>query len=167
MRLFHQEANNLAVLTGIKNKTLSRFLKKFDINLINNKELDPWIHNHIRRDTIAAVSDYQEFDLQQESSITQPLIEETNPSEFFTSKHGKAILIRLKKNGHVFSRELIKQYFDNLNPKVFRWARMIDLIARDLGLNFVQYNTYQEQENDMLNKIELLHSEYLLQRNKK
>jgi hypothetical protein len=86
--------------------------------------------------------------------------ESRRAEDFFSSKHGKAIFNLLNQNGKVFNRELVKQYLDELNSSDILWARMVDFISSDLGLNPSNYNTYNEQEADMIDAIEKLYREY-------
>jgi hypothetical protein len=159
MRLNNTEVNNLAIYTGVKTDALSRFIRKYNLN-VTKLEKDVMKYKRIRLDLAAAISGYDNNDLAQDIARKYSLEESRRATEFFESKHGKAIFNLLKRNGKVFNREMVQQYFDKLNTNDLKWSRIMDFIASDLGLNYAIYSTFEEQERDMLDAIEKLYNQY-------
>jgi hypothetical protein len=159
MRLHNQEKNNLAIYTGIRKASLSKFVRKYNLD-IDKLTKNVMKYKNVRKDLVAAVSGYDENPLAQEFIDKYSLDEGRRADEFFTTKHGKAIFNLLKRNGKEFSKDLISQYFDKLNIDDYRWAKIMDRVCFELGLNYANYNTYAEQEVDMINAIEKLYREY-------
>ena len=159
MRLNNTEINNLAIYTGVKTDALSRFIRKYNLN-VTNLERDVMKYKRIRLDLAAAISGYDDNEIAQDIVRKYSLDESRRATEFFDSKHGKAIFNLLKRNGKVFNRELVVQYFDQLNTNDLKWSRLMDFIASDLGLNYAIYSTFEEQERDMLDAIEKLYNQY-------
>jgi hypothetical protein len=79
---------------------------------------------------------------------------------FFSSSHGKAILDILNKNGKVFSSELVSEYFGELEQNDIKWARKMDVIANNLGLNNTAFETYKHMEEAMLDVIKMLYIQF-------
>jgi hypothetical protein len=159
MRLNNTETNNLAIYTGVKTDALSRFIRKYNLN-VAKLEKDVMKYKRIRLDLASAISGYDDNELAQDIARKYSLDESRRATEFFDSKHGKTIFNLLKRNGKVFNRELVQQYFDQLNTNDLKWNRLMDFIASDLGLNYAIYNTFEEQERDMLDAIEKLYNLY-------
>lgn len=159
MRLNKTEINNLAVYTGIKTDALRRFTNKYNLD-IRKLERDVTKYKRIRLDLAAAVSGYDDNEIAQQIQAKYSLDESRRSNDFFASAHGKAIYNLLKRNGKVFNQDLVKAYFDKLNTNDLKWARIMDFIASDLGLNHAEYNTFGEQEVAMLDAIETLFSQY-------
>jgi hypothetical protein len=159
MRLNNTEINNLAIYTGVKTDALSRFIRKYNLN-VAKLEKDVMKFKRIRLDLAAAISGYDDNELAQYIARKYSLDESRRATEFFSSKHGKAIFNLLKRNGKVFNRELVQQYFDKLNTNDLKWSRLMDFIASYLGVNYAIYNTFEEQERDMLDTIEKLYDQY-------
>lgn len=159
MRLHNQELNNLAVYTGVRYDALKRFIKKYNLD-VAKLERNVTKFKNVRKDLAAAVSGYENNDLAQEFAQESGLDESRRAVEFFTSKHGKSILNQLKRNGNEFNRDVVLQYFDKLNTDDYKWARIMDFIAADLGLNINAYDTFQDQERDMVIAIEKLYNDH-------
>lgn len=166
MRLHNQELNNLAVYTGVRYDALKRFIKKYNLD-IAKLERNVTKFKNVRKDLAAAVSGYEDNDLAQGFAQEYGLDESRRDGEFFTSKHGKSILNQLKRNGNEFNRDVVLQYFDKLNTDDYKWARIMDFIAADLGLNIHAYDTFQDQERDMVIAIEKLFNDYKAMNNGK
>ena len=159
MRLHNQELNNLAVYTGVRYDALKRFIRKYNLD-VAKLERNVTRFKNVRKDLAAAVSGYENNDLAQGFAQEYGLDESRRAGEFFTSKHGKTILNQLKRNGKEFNRDVVLQYFDKLNTDDYKWARIMDFIAADLGLNVNAYETFQDQANDMVKTIEILYEAY-------
>lgn len=159
MRLNKTEINNLAVYTGIKTDALRRFINKYNLD-ITKLERDVTKYKRIRLDLAAAVSGYDDNEIAQQIQAKYSLDESRRAIDFFNSTYGKAILNILKQNEKEFNREMVRQYLDKLNTNDLKWARIMDFIASDLGLNHAEYNTFGEQEVAMLDAIETLFSQY-------
>ncbi len=159
MRLNNTSTNNLAIYTGVKTDALSRFIRKYNLN-VTNLERDVMKYKRIRLDLAAAISGYDDNEIAQDIALKYSLHESRRATEFFESKHGKAIFNLLKRNGKLFNRELVQQYFDKLNTNDLKWSRLMDFIASDLGLNYAIYSTFEEQEREMLDAIEKLYNQY-------
>lgn len=155
-----QAINNMAVFTGVRTAALSRFIRKYNLDV---EKLSQAVmkYKNIRKDLSAAVSGYDNNELAQEIKAKYSLDENRRASEFFNSTHGKAILNILKRNGKEFNREMVRQYLDKLNTNDLKWARMMDFIASDLGLITSTFNTFRDQEEAMLHVIESLYYEYI------
>jgi hypothetical protein len=143
----------------VKTNALSRFIRKYNLN-VAKLENDVMRYKRIRLDLASAISGYDDNELAQDIARKYSLEESRRSTEFFDSKHGKAIYNLLKRNGKIFNRELVQQYFDKLNTNDLKWGRIMDFIASDLGLNYAIYSTFEEQERDMLDAIEKLYSQY-------
>lgn len=155
-----QAINNMAVFTGVRTAALSRFIRKYNLNV---EKLSQAVlkYKNIRKDLSAAVSGYDDNELAQEIKAKYSLDESRRANEFFTSAHGNAIYNLLNRNGKEFDRDLVKAYLDKLNINDLKWARMMDFIASDLGLITSAFNTYGDQEEAMLHVIESLYYEYI------
>lgn len=155
----NQKLNNMAVFTGIRTAALRKFINKYNLDVVK-LEKDVIKFRRIRKDLASAVSGYDDNEIAQQIQAKYSLDESRRANEFFDSVHGKAILNLLKRNGKVFNRDLVKIYLDKLNTNDLKWARTMDFIASDLGLNHTAYNTFAEQEVAMLDAIETLFSQY-------
>jgi hypothetical protein len=160
MRLNNASTNNLAIYSGVKTNALGKFVKKYNLN-VPELEKDVMKYRRIRLELASAVSGYEDNEIVQESKAIDSLDESRRATEFFDSKHGKIIYKLLKKNGKAFDRELVQQYLDKLENNDLKWARIMDHIASDLGLNYASYNTFGEQEGAMLDAIEKLYHQHL------
>jgi hypothetical protein len=159
MRLNNASTNNLAIYSGVKTNALGKFVKKYNLN-VPELEKDVMKYRRIRLELASAVSGYEDNEIVQESKAIDSLDESRRATEFFDSKHGKIIYKLLKKNGKAFDRDLVQQYLDQLESNDLKWARIMDLIASDLGLNYASYGTFEAQEKDMLDAIEKLYNQY-------
>lgn len=154
-----QAINNLAVYTGIRTAALRQFIRKYNLD-VPKLERNVMKYKNVRKDLAAAISGYDNNELVGKIVSDYGLEESRRADDFFTSKHGSTILKLLKRNGNAFSNDLVKQYLDGLNTDDYKWARIMDLIGTDLGLNIAMYSTYEEQEKDMLDAIEKLYNQY-------
>jgi hypothetical protein len=159
MRLHNQEMNNLAVYTGVNTDMLRKFIRKYNLD-IAMLERDVTKYKKSRLDLASAISGYEDNELSQEIKAKYSLDESRRANEFFETKHGKAIFNLLKRNRKVFNRDLVKQYLDKLNTNDLKWARIMDHIASDLGLNYSEYKTFTEQEEAMLDVLGTLYYQH-------
>jgi len=151
--------DTIATYSGTRASAISGFIRKHQLNaeklaadIVKNKTL--------RKDLSSALSGYSDNELATTIVQKYKIVENRRADDFFSYKHGKAIFNLLNQNGKVFNREVVKQYLDELNSSDILWARMVDFISSDLGLNPSNYNTYNEQEADMIDAIEKLYREY-------
>jgi hypothetical protein len=81
-------------------------------------------------------------------------------TDFFgDSKYGKAIH---KLLGGKWDSRKVQKFFDKLGDgNDVSWARMMDFIAGDLGLNIRSYTTVSKMEKDMITKMESLYTDFL------
>jgi hypothetical protein len=156
-----QAINNLAVYTGVRTVALRQFIRKYNLD-VTKLERNVMKYKNVRKDLAAAISGYENNELVGKIVSNYGLEENRRANDFFTSKHGNTILKLLKRNGNTFSNDLVKQYLDGLNTDDYKWARIMDFIGTDLGLNIAIYSTYEEQEKDMLEAIEKLYNQYTL-----
>lgn len=159
MRLNNTEINNLAVYTGVKTDALKKFINKYNLDVAKLNR-DVMKYKRVRLDLVTAVSGYDNNETAQELVSIYRLDEGKRANEFFATIHGKAIFNLLKRNGKKFNRELVAKYLDGLNTNDLKWARIMELIASNLGLNNKAYTTFKEQESAMLDAIERLYQEY-------
>jgi hypothetical protein len=154
-----QAINNLAVYTGVRTAALRQFIRKYNLD-VPKLERNVMKYKNVRKDLAAAISGYENNELVGKIVSNYGLEENRRANDFFSSKHGNAILKLLKRNGNAFSNDLVKQYLDGLNTDDYKWARIMDFIGTDLGLNIAMYSTYEGQEKDMLDAIEKLYNQY-------
>jgi hypothetical protein len=154
-----QAINNMAVFTGVKTAALRQFIKKYQLD-VPKLERNVMKYKNVRKDLAAAISGYENNELVGKIVSDYGLEENRRADDFFTSKHGNAILKLLKRNGNTFSNDLVKHYLYGLNTDDYKWARIMDFIGTDLGLNIAMYSTFEEQEKDMLDAIEKLYNQY-------
>jgi Arc/MetJ family transcription regulator len=80
-------------------------------------------------------------------------------TDFFgDSKHGKAIHQLL---GGKWDSRKVKKYLDSISLVGSKYARLMDFIAGDLGLDTRKYKTVGEMEGDMLKSMETLYKDFL------
>lgn len=151
--------NNLAVYTGVRAAALRQFILKYNL-VVSKLERNVIKYKNVRKDLSAAISGYENNELVNKIVSDYGLEENKRANDFFTSTHGNTILKLLKRNGNAFSNNVVKQYLEGLNKDDYKWARQMDIIASDLGLNVGMYSTYEEQEKDMINKVEMLYNQY-------
>lgn len=154
-----QSINNLAVYTGVRTAALRQFIRKYNLD-VPKLERNVLKYKNVRKDLAAAISGYENNELVGKIVSDYGLVENRRADDFFTSKYGSMILKLLKRNGNKFSNDLVKQYLEGLNTDDYKWARIMDFIGTDLGLNIAMYSTYEEQEKDMLEAIEKLYNQY-------
>lgn len=154
-----QAINNLAVYTGVRTAALRQFIRKYNLD-VPKLERNVMKYKNVRKDLAAAISGYENNELVVKIVSDYGLEENRRADDFFTSKYGSMILKLLKRNGNKFSNDIVKQYLDGLNTDDYKWARIMDFIGTDLGLNIAMYSTYEEQEKDMLDAIEKLYKQY-------
>jgi len=159
MRLNNTEINNLAVFTGVKTDALKKFINKYNLDVAKLNR-DVMKYKRVRLDLVTAVSGYDYNETAQELVSNYRLDEGKRANEFFATSNGYAIFNLLKRNGKVFNRELVAKYLDGLNTNDLKWARIMDFIASNLGLDYKVYSTFKEQESAMLDVIERLYQEY-------
>ncbi len=154
-----QAINNIAVYTGVRTAALRQFIRKYNLD-VPKLERNVMKYKNVRKDLAAAISGYENNELVGKIVSDYGLEENRRADDFFTSKHGSTILKLLKRNGNKFSNDLVRQYLYGLNTDDYKWARIMDFIGTDLGLNIAMYSTYEEQEKDMLDAIEKLYNQY-------
>jgi hypothetical protein len=154
-----QALNNLAVYTSIRAGALSRFIRKYNLD-VDKLSQAVMKYKNIRKDLSAAVSGYADNEIAQELVGKFKLHEGIMADEFFLSPVGRAVLLSAKRNGGKFDRERVSDLLDNLNTSDLKWARKMDVIAINVGLNINDYNTYGEQLPAMLDAMERLYNEY-------
>jgi len=156
-----QALNNLAVYTSIRTAGLSRFIRKYNLD-VDKLSQAVMKYQKIRKDLSAAVSGYNDNEITQELVSKFKLHEGIRAQEFFDTKFGRTVLNAIRKNGGEFNKEQVSDLLDNLNTNNdLKWARQIDMIAINVGLNINNYETYGHQLPDMLGAIEKLYLEYL------
>jgi hypothetical protein len=154
-----QAINNLAVYTSIRAAALSRFIRKYNLD-VDKLSQAVMKYKNIRKDLSAAVSGYADNEIAQELVSKFKLHEGIMADEFFVSPVGRAVLLSAKRNNGKFDRDKVTEVLDNLNTSDLKWARQMDVIAINVGLNINDYNTYGEQLPAMLDAMERLYSEY-------
>jgi hypothetical protein len=117
-------------------------------------------YKNIRKDLSAAVSGYADNEIAQELVNKFKLHEGIMGDEFFVSPVGRAVLLSAKRNDGKFDRNKVTEVLDNLNTSDLKWARQMDVIAINVGLNINDYATYGEQLPAMLDAMEGLYNEY-------
>jgi hypothetical protein len=154
-----QSLNNLAVYTSIRTAALSRFIRKYNLDV---EKLTQAVmkYKNIRKDLSAAVSGYADNEIAQELVNKFKLHEGIMADEFFVSPIGRAVLLSAKRNDGNFDRDKVTEVLDNLNTSDLKWARQMDVIAINVGLNINNYATYGEQLPAMLDAMEGLYNEY-------
>jgi hypothetical protein len=157
--------NNLAVYTGVRAAALRQFIRKYNLD-VSKLERNVIKYKQVRKELSAALSGYENNELVNKLVSDYGLDENKRANDFFTSTHGNKILNLLKRNGNAFSNNVVKQYLEGLNKDDYKWARLMDIIASELGLNFGMYSTIAEQEKDMIDKIEILHNQYQVSKEK-
>ena len=65
MRLNNTSTNNLAIYTGVKTNALSRFIRKYNLN-VAKLENDVMRYKRIRLDLASAISGYDDNELAQD-----------------------------------------------------------------------------------------------------
>jgi hypothetical protein len=154
-----QAINNLAVYTSIRAAALSRFIRKYNLD-VDKLSQAVMKYKNIRKDLSAAVSGYADNEIAQELVNKFKLNEGKIADEFFVSPIGRAVLLSAKRNDGKFDRDKVTAILDNLNTSDLKWARKMDVIAINVGLNINDYNTYGEQLPAMLDAMERLYFEY-------
>jgi hypothetical protein len=154
-----QSINNLAVYTSIRAAALSRFIRKYNLD-VDKLSQAVMKYKNIRKDLSAAVSGYADNEIAQELVNKFKLNEGIMADEFFVSPIGRAVLLSAKRNDGKFDRNKVTEVLDNLNTSDLKWARKMDVIAINVGLNINDYNTYGEQLPAMLDAMERLYNEY-------
>jgi hypothetical protein len=154
-----QAINNLAVYTSIRAAALSRFIRKYNLD-VDKLSQAVMKYKNIRKDLSAAVSGYADNEIAQELVNKFKLNEGIMADEFFVSPIGRAVLLSAKRNDGKFDRNKVTEVLDNLNTSDLKWARKMDVIAINVGLNINDYNTYGEQLPAMLDAMERLYNEY-------
>lgn len=154
-----QAINNMAVYTGVRTAALSRFIRKYNLD-VDKLSQAVMKYKNIRKDLSAAVSGYGDNEIAQELVNKFKLNEGIMADEFFVSPVGRAVLLSAKRNDGKFDRDKVTEVLDNLNSSDLKWARQMDVIAINVGLNINDYNTYGEQLPAMLDAMERLYSEY-------
>lgn len=154
-----QALNNLAVYTSIRAGALSRFIRKYNLD-VDKLSQAVMKYKNIRKDLSAAVAGYADNEIAQELVGKFKLHEGIMADEFFLSPVGRAVLLSAKRNDGKFDRDKVSDQLDNLNSHDLKWARQMDVIAITIGLNVNDYNTYGEQLPAMLDAMERLYSEY-------
>lgn len=149
----------MAVFTGIRTAALRKFINKYNLDVVK-LEQDVMKLRRIRKELASAVSGYDDNQIAQEIKAKYSLDESRRANEFFASAHGKTIYNLLKRNGKEFNRDLVKGYLDQVNTNDLKWARIMDFIASDLGIDHAEYKTFGEQEVAMLDAIETLFRQY-------
>jgi len=157
--MYKKAIDTIATYSGTRASAISGFIRKYGLNA-ENLAADIVKNKALRIDLASALSGYDDNELATTIAQKYRMDESRRADDFFSSSHGKAILNLLNQNGKVFNREVVKQYLDELNSSDILWARMVDFISSDLGLNPSNYNTYNEQEADMIDAIEKLYREY-------
>jgi hypothetical protein len=156
-----QAINNIAIYSNTRTAALSRFIRKYDLD-VNKLEQDVLKLRNVRKDLTSAVSGYADNDFVQNLVNRYRLNEGIRAQEFFDTKFGRTVLNAIRKNGGEFNKEQVSDLLDNLNTNNdLKWARQIDMIAINVGLNINNYETYGHQLPDMLGAIEKLYLEYL------
>jgi hypothetical protein len=156
-----QAINNIAIYSSTRTAALSRFIRKYDLD-VNKLEQDVLKLRNVRKDLTSAVSGYADNDFVQNLVNRYRLNEGIRAQEFFDTKFGRTVLNAIRKNGGEFNKEQVSDLLDNLNTNNdLKWARQIDMIAITVGLNINNYETYGHQLPDMLEAIEKLYLEYL------
>jgi hypothetical protein len=156
-----QAINNIAIYSSTRTAALSRFIKKYTLD-VNKLEQDVLKLRNVRKDLTSAVSGYANNDFVQNLVNRYRLNEGIRAQEFFDTKFGRTVLNAIRKNGGEFNKEQVSDLLDNLNTNNdLKWARQIDMIAINVGLNINNYETYGHQLPDMLEAIEKLYLEYL------
>jgi hypothetical protein len=154
-----QALNNLAVYTSIRTAGLSRFIRKYNLD-VDKLSQAVMKYKNIRKDLSAAVSGYADNEIAQELVNKFKLHEGIMGDEFFVSPVGRAVLLSAKRNDGKFDRDKVAELLDNLNTSDLKWARQMDVIAINVGLNINNYATYGEQLPAMLDAMERLYVEY-------
>ena len=154
-----QSINNLAVYTSIRAAALSRFIRKYNLD-VDKLSQAVMKYKNIRKDLSAAVAGYADNQIAQELVSKFKLHEGIMADEFFVSPVGRAVLLSAKRNDGKFDRDKVSDQLDKLNSHDLKWARQMDVIAITIGLNVNDYNTYGEQLPAMLVAMERLYSEY-------
>jgi hypothetical protein len=154
-----QAINNLAVYTSIRAAALSRFIRKYNLD-VDKLSQAVMKYKNIRKDLSAAVSGYNDNEITQELVSKFKLNESIMADEFFVSPVGRAVLLSAKRNDGKFDRSKATEVLDNLNTSDLKWARQMDVIAINVGLNINDYATYGEQLPAMLDAMEGLYNEY-------
>jgi hypothetical protein len=154
-----QALNNLAVYTSIRTAALSRFIRKYNLD-VDKLSQAVMKYQKIRKDLSAAVSGYADNEIAQELVSKFKLHEGIMADEFFVSPVGRAVLLSAKRNDGKFDRDKVAELLDNLNTSDLKWARQMDVIAINVGLNINNYGTYGEQLPAMLDEMERLYVEY-------
>jgi hypothetical protein len=154
-----QAINNMAVYTGVRTAALSRFIRKYNLD-VDKLSQAVMKYKIIRKDLSAAVAGYADNEIAQELVSKFKLHEGIMADEFFVSPVGRAVLLSAKRNDGKFDRDKVTEVLENLNTSDLKWARKMDVIAINVGLNINDYNTYGEQLPAMLDAMERLYSEY-------
>ena len=154
-----QALNNLAVYTGVRTAALSRFIRKYNLD-VDRLTQAVMKYKNVRKEVSAAVAGYADNEIAQELVQKFKLNEGVMAEEFFMSKVGRSVLVIAKRNGDQFDRKQVEYLLDNLNTHDLKWARQMDMIAISVGLDISRYNTYNEQLPDMLDAIERLYHQY-------
>jgi hypothetical protein len=154
-----QAINNLAVYTSIRAAALSRFIRKYNLD-VDKLSQAVMKYKNIRKDLSSAVSGYADNEIAQELVNKFKLHEGIMGDEFFVSPVGRAVLLSAKRNDGKFDRNKVTAILDNLNTSDLKWARQMDVIAINVGLNINNYATYGEQLPAMLDAMERLYVEY-------
>jgi hypothetical protein len=150
--------NNLAIYTGVRVGKLSKFIRKYNLDLVKLTTAVMKDKN-VRKDLAAAVSGYDDNELAQDFASKYTMNEGIRAEDFYASTVGKAILRIIRKNNGHFNGAQVSQLLDNLNPHDLKWARQMDAIAISVGLDISRYETYGDQLPDMLNAMEKLYLE--------
>lgn len=159
MRLYNQDTNNLAVYLGVDMPALGKFLRKFNLNARELEKMASLAKN-TRLELISHAKIYEAAGLEVAINAQEKLTESRRAVDFFETTHGKSIYALLNQNGKTFNRFLVKDYLSNLHTQDLKWARLMDRIASDLGLNLTLFKTYAEQEEAMLDAVENLFYTY-------
>lgn len=154
-----QAINNMAVYTGVRTAALSRFIRKYNLD-VDKLSQAVMKYKNIRKDLSAAVAGYVDNEIAQELVNKFKLHEGIMADEFFVSPVGRAVLLSAKRNDGKFDRDKVTEVLDNLNTSDLKWARQMDVIAINVGLNINDYNTYGEQLPAMLDAMERLYNQY-------
>ena len=149
----------MAVYTGVRTAALSRYIRKYNLD-VDKLSQAVMKYKNIRKDLSAAVSGYNDNEITQELVSKFKLSESIMADEFFVSPVGRAVLLSAKRNDGKFDRSKVTEVLDNLNTSDLKWARQMDVIAINVGLNINDYATYGEQLPAMLDAMEGLYNEY-------